>query len=56
MRRSARGPSWTSESSVAEVATLQIELKDLSHLTGDKRFKEVAEKVRIKILNSQNWS
>lgn len=41
----ARGPSWTSDSSVAEVATLQIELNDLSHLTGDKRFSEAADKV-----------
>ena len=45
MRRSAKSPTWTTESSVSEVATLQIEFNDLTYLTGDKRFKEAVQKV-----------
>lgn len=45
MRRLAKSPTWTTDSSVSEVATLQIEFKDLAHLTGDNRFKEVADKI-----------
>jgi hypothetical protein len=44
-RRQAKGPSWTSDSSVAEAATIQIEYKELAYLTKDNRFREVAEKV-----------
>lgn len=48
-RRIAKSPSWTSDSSVSEVATLQIEFKDLTYLTGDSRFKEVVSKVSEKL-------
>lgn len=51
MRRSAKSPTWTTESSVSEVATLQIEFNDLTYLTGDKRFKEAVQKVS-KVLHS----
>lgn len=41
----AKSPSWTSDSSVSEVATLQIEFNDLSNLTGDARFTQVVTRV-----------
>jgi endoplasmic reticulum Man9GlcNAc2 1,2-alpha-mannosidase len=44
-RRSAKPAHWTSDSSIAEVATLQIELNDLSHAVNDDRFKKAALKV-----------
>ncbi len=45
MRRTAKPPSWTSDSSISEVATLQLEFKDLTYQTGDDRFKKVCSKV-----------
>jgi hypothetical protein len=43
-RFEAKPPHWTSDSSLAEATTLQIEFKDLSYSTGDLRFKEAVEK------------
>ena len=41
---SARPPHWTSDSSLAEATSLQIEFKDLTYVTGDLRFKEAVAK------------
>ena len=43
--RSGKPPHWTSDSSISEVATLQLEFKDLTYQTGDSRFKEAVSKV-----------
>ncbi|CAF0903570.1 unnamed protein product [Brachionus calyciflorus] len=45
MKRSAKSPSWTSDSSLAEVATLSLEFNDLTYLTSDDRFQNVIEKI-----------
>ena len=34
----AHGPKWSPESSTAEVTTLQLEFRYLTHLTGDKKY------------------
>ena len=44
-RRQAKPPSWSTDSSTAEVASLQIEFKELGYLTKDDRFIDVANKV-----------
>jgi len=44
-RKQAKSPYWTTDSSISEVATLQLEFKELSYLTGDPRFKEAVTKV-----------
>uniref|UniRef100_UPI00358FB743 endoplasmic reticulum mannosyl-oligosaccharide 1,2-alpha-mannosidase isoform X1 n=2 Tax=Myxine glutinosa TaxID=7769 RepID=UPI00358FB743 len=41
----AHGPKWTSDSTVAEVTSIQLEFRELSWLTGDERFREAAEAV-----------
>lgn len=55
-RRHAKSPHWTSDSSISEVATLQLEFKDLTYQTGDPRFKQAVEKVSklIHKLNKPN--
>lgn len=45
MKRKAKSPSWTSDSSLSEVSTLSIEFNDLTYLTGDKRFEQVINKI-----------
>jgi hypothetical protein len=40
----AKPPHWTSDSSLAEATSLQIEYKDLTYITGDLRFKEAVAK------------
>lgn len=54
--RVAKSPHWTSDSSISEVATLQLEFKDLTYQTGDPRFKRAVEKVSSVIhrLNKPN--
>jgi hypothetical protein len=44
-QRKAKSPYWTSDSSISEVATLQLEFKELSYVTDDIRFKEAVSKV-----------
>ncbi|VDM57464.1 unnamed protein product [Angiostrongylus costaricensis] len=39
--RKARPPSWSGESSLSEVASLQLEFRDLSRVTGKKLYEEV---------------
>uniref|UniRef100_A0A8C3WXM9 alpha-1,2-Mannosidase n=1 Tax=Catagonus wagneri TaxID=51154 RepID=A0A8C3WXM9_9CETA len=41
----AHPPRWTSDSTVAEVTSIQLEFRELSRLTGDKRFQEAVEQV-----------
>ncbi|XP_070286342.1 endoplasmic reticulum mannosyl-oligosaccharide 1,2-alpha-mannosidase isoform X1 [Myotis yumanensis] len=41
----AHPPWWTSDSTVAEVTSIQLEFRELSRLTGDKKFQEAAEEV-----------
>ncbi|KAF0296741.1 Endoplasmic reticulum mannosyl-oligosaccharide 1,2-alpha-mannosidase [Amphibalanus amphitrite] len=38
----ARGPAWNPDSSTAEVATLQLEFNQLSHVSGDRRYSDRA--------------
>ncbi|XP_057579268.1 endoplasmic reticulum mannosyl-oligosaccharide 1,2-alpha-mannosidase isoform X1 [Hippopotamus amphibius kiboko] len=41
----AHPPRWTSDSTVAEVTSIQLEFRELTRLTGDKRFQEAVEEV-----------
>ncbi|KAG8518622.1 Endoplasmic reticulum mannosyl-oligosaccharide 1,2-alpha-mannosidase [Galemys pyrenaicus] len=41
----AHPPRWTSDSTVAEVTSIQLEFRELSRLTGVKKFREAAEAV-----------
>ncbi|XP_054440091.1 endoplasmic reticulum mannosyl-oligosaccharide 1,2-alpha-mannosidase [Pteronotus mesoamericanus] len=41
----AHPPWWTSDSTVAEVTSIQLEFRELSRLTGVKKFQEAAEEV-----------
>ncbi|XP_040818860.1 endoplasmic reticulum mannosyl-oligosaccharide 1,2-alpha-mannosidase [Ochotona curzoniae] len=41
----ARPPRWTSDSTVAEVTSIQLEFRELSRLTGVQTFREAAEAV-----------
>ncbi|KAM9325886.1 endoplasmic reticulum mannosyl-oligosaccharide 1,2-alpha-mannosidase [Gastrophryne carolinensis] len=41
----AHPPRWTSDSSVAEVTSVQLEFRELSRLTGDSTFKNVVDQV-----------
>ncbi|XP_044519863.1 endoplasmic reticulum mannosyl-oligosaccharide 1,2-alpha-mannosidase [Gracilinanus agilis] len=41
----AHPPRWTSDSTVAEVTSIQLEFRELSRLTGDKRFQTAVDKV-----------
>ncbi|KAF8381572.1 mans-3 [Pristionchus pacificus] len=40
--RAAKSPSWSDESSLSEVTTVQLEFRDLSRITGDKTFEDLA--------------
>lgn len=37
-RGTAHPPRWTSDSTVAEVTSIQLEFRELSRLTGDQKF------------------
>lgn len=37
-RGTAHPPRWTSDSTVAEVTSIQLEFRELSRLTGDEKF------------------
>ncbi|XP_004848847.1 endoplasmic reticulum mannosyl-oligosaccharide 1,2-alpha-mannosidase [Heterocephalus glaber] len=41
----AHPPRWTSDSTVAEVTSIQLEFRELSRLTGIKKFREAVENV-----------
>ncbi len=36
--RTARSPAWSPDSSTAEVATVQLEFRDLSRVVGDPKY------------------
>ncbi|CAD6187393.1 unnamed protein product [Caenorhabditis auriculariae] len=44
-RRTAKPPQWSSESSLSEITTLQLEFRDLSRITGNKTFERIAFEV-----------
>lgn len=44
-RGTAHPPRWTSDSTVAEVTSVQLEFRELSRLTGDEQFKKVVDQV-----------
>ncbi|XP_032814751.1 endoplasmic reticulum mannosyl-oligosaccharide 1,2-alpha-mannosidase [Petromyzon marinus] len=46
----AHPPKWTSDSSVAEVTSIQLEFRELSHLTGDPKYKGAADAVTHHVL------
>lgn len=41
----AHPPRWTSDSTVAEVTTIQLEFRELSRLTGDSKYQDVVMEV-----------
>ncbi|XP_044120389.1 endoplasmic reticulum mannosyl-oligosaccharide 1,2-alpha-mannosidase-like isoform X1 [Neovison vison] len=45
----AHPPRWTSDSTVAEVTSIQLEFRELSRLTGNKKFQEAAEEVTRRV-------
>ncbi|XP_043326333.1 endoplasmic reticulum mannosyl-oligosaccharide 1,2-alpha-mannosidase [Cervus canadensis] len=45
----AHPPRWTSDSTVAEVTSIQLEFRELSRLTGDKKFQAAAEEVTRRV-------
>ncbi|KAI0228052.1 Endoplasmic reticulum mannosyl-oligosaccharide 1,2-alpha-mannosidase [Lamellibrachia satsuma] len=44
-QRSAHSPRWGPDSSTSEVSSIQLEFKDLSHVTGDKKYEEAVDRV-----------
>ncbi|XP_029470089.1 endoplasmic reticulum mannosyl-oligosaccharide 1,2-alpha-mannosidase [Rhinatrema bivittatum] len=44
-RGSAHPPRWTSDSTVAEVTSIQLEFRELSRLTGDDKFQKAVDQV-----------
>ncbi|XP_007945146.2 LOW QUALITY PROTEIN: endoplasmic reticulum mannosyl-oligosaccharide 1,2-alpha-mannosidase [Orycteropus afer afer] len=45
----AHPPRWTSDSTVAEVTSIQLEFRELSRLTGDGKFQEAVEEVTRRV-------
>ncbi|CAG0900914.1 unnamed protein product, partial [Cyprideis torosa] len=45
----ARSPTWSSESSTSEAATLQLEFRDLSWESQEPKFKEVVDRASLKL-------
>ncbi|KAF6125620.1 mannosidase alpha class 1B member 1 [Phyllostomus discolor] len=45
----AHPPWWTSDSTVAEVTSIQLEFRELSRLTGVRKFQEAAEEVTRRV-------
>ncbi|CAF3731282.1 unnamed protein product [Rotaria sp. Silwood1] len=43
-RKMASAYRWTSNSATAEVGTVQLEMRDLSQVTGDRKYENVADK------------
>ncbi|KAI1231987.1 Endoplasmic reticulum mannosyl-oligosaccharide 1, partial [Lamprotornis superbus] len=44
-RGTAHPPRWTSDSTVAEVTSIQLEFRELSRLTGDEKFQKAVDEV-----------
>lgn len=49
--RKGRSPQWSSESSLSEVTSLQLEFRDLSRITGKRLYEEAAFKVSKHVHN-----
>ncbi|CAF3502324.1 unnamed protein product [Adineta steineri] len=43
-RKAASGYRWTSDSALSEVGTVQIEMRDLSRVSGEKKYEDAADK------------
>ncbi|UJR35629.1 hypothetical protein I4U23_028379 [Adineta vaga] len=43
-RKTASGYRWTSDSALSEVGTVQVEMRDLSRVSGDKKYENAADK------------
>lgn len=43
----AHSPQWTSDSTVAEVTSIQLEFRELSRLTGNKKFQVGAREMAL---------
>ncbi|MEE6504955.1 hypothetical protein FKM82_005387 [Ascaphus truei] len=50
-RGTAHPPRWTSDSTVAEVTSVQLEFRELSRLTGDDNFQKVVDQVTQHVHN-----
>ncbi|KAG8447442.1 hypothetical protein GDO86_014794 [Hymenochirus boettgeri] len=50
-RGTAHPPRWTSDSTVAEVTSVQLEFRELSRLTGDDRFQKAVDQVTQHVHN-----
>ncbi|XP_006878467.1 PREDICTED: LOW QUALITY PROTEIN: mannosidase, alpha, class 1B, member 1 [Chrysochloris asiatica] len=46
---SAHPPRWTSDSTVAEVTSIQLEFRELSRLTGDMHFQDAVQEVTQRV-------
>ncbi|XP_006863848.1 PREDICTED: endoplasmic reticulum mannosyl-oligosaccharide 1,2-alpha-mannosidase-like [Chrysochloris asiatica] len=46
---SAHPPRWTSDSTVAEVTSIQLEFRELSRLTGEMHFQDVVQEVTRRV-------
>ncbi|RLW00351.1 hypothetical protein DV515_00008990 [Chloebia gouldiae] len=55
-RGTAHPPRWTSDSTVAEVTSIQLEFRELSRLTGDEKFRKAVDEVmkHVHILSGKN--
>lgn len=45
----AHSPSWTSQSAVSEVATIQLEFKDLAWATNNQTYERVSDGCNLSI-------
>ncbi|CAF0866742.1 unnamed protein product [Adineta ricciae] len=52
-RKTASGYRWTSDSALSEVGTVQIEMRDLSRVSGDKKYEDAADKAST-VLHNQS--
>ncbi|CAF3308289.1 unnamed protein product [Rotaria socialis] len=43
-RKAASGYRWTSDSALSEVGTVQLEMRDLSRISGDQKYENAADK------------
>ncbi|NP_001120156.1 endoplasmic reticulum mannosyl-oligosaccharide 1,2-alpha-mannosidase [Xenopus tropicalis] len=50
-RGTAHPPRWTSDSTVAEVTSVQLEFRELSRITGDDRFQKAVDQVTQHVHN-----
>ena len=46
---SAHPPKWGPDSSVAEVSSIQLEFRDLTHITGDRKYQDAVDRALEKL-------